>query len=440
MRNQEEAIVEILAERLIRHEEERDYYVEVPFELPEHVEELEVEMEAVALGEGRLTIDLGLKDPQRVRGWSGGARTRFAVGREKATPGYLPGELMPGEWAVLLGAYRVPQAGCKIVLRIRCRAERRRWLKGDLHSHTVHSDGSYTLGEAVSIMESLGCDFLATTDHNTVSQNFVHPKESGLVLIPGIELTTNRGHANFLGAVDPIRDFRVHRVDDIHAHFAAAKEKGAVVVLNHPLCGDCPWEWGFAVDHDWVEVWNGPWTDRNERALDWWQAELAAGRRLVAVGGSDVHRPHPHVKHAMPTTWVYAASRTVAGILEGIGRGHAFLSESPDGPTIKLRIGAAMIGDTIEYSDDVACADACLQAERLQPGDAIRIVTERGAERELVADGESVACEWQAALGRLFYRIEIRRFCPERGEAVMAALSNPIYMRPLAATPVVPRL
>ncbi len=426
--SQEVSALEIVLERTIRHEEQQEYHLELPFELPDRTEELQVEIEVEPLGEGRLTIDLGLKDAQRVRGWSGGARTRFAVGKERATPGYLPGELVPGTWAVLLGAYRVPAAGCRVIARVRCLPETPRWLKGDLHSHTVHSDGSYTLDEAVSIMKALGCDFLATTDHNTVSQNFAHPKESPVVLIPGMELTTNDGHANLLGVVDPVTDFRVRRLEHIHAHFAAARDKGAVVVLNHPHCGDCPWEWGFEVDHDWVEVWNGPWTDRNERALAWWHAQLAAGRRIVAVGGSDVHKPHPHVKHAHPTMWAYAVSRTSAGILEGIGRGHAFISESPEGPAIDFRIGKAMMGDTAEADD--ADGKGELRVSRLHPGDRVLILSERGLEEERTAGREETLFHaWRAERDRQFYRIEIRRQCPIRNASVVAALSNPIYLR-----------
>ena len=38
-------------------------------------------------------IDLGLRDPQRFRGWSGGTRDHMTLSTEDATPGYLPGPL-----------------------------------------------------------------------------------------------------------------------------------------------------------------------------------------------------------------------------------------------------------------------------------------------------------------------------------------------------------
>ena len=47
----------------------------------------------------------------------------------------------------------------------------RRWLAGDLHTHTVHSDGVMTVPELARFAAGRGLDFLAVTDHNTVSHH-----------------------------------------------------------------------------------------------------------------------------------------------------------------------------------------------------------------------------------------------------------------------------
>ena len=47
----------------------------------------------------------------------------------------------------------------------------RRWLAGDLHTHTVHSDGAQTVAELSRFAAGLGLDFVAVTDHNTVSHH-----------------------------------------------------------------------------------------------------------------------------------------------------------------------------------------------------------------------------------------------------------------------------
>src|ERR1700751_3070936 len=46
-------------------------------------------------------LDLGCLGPSGFRGWSGGARESFLIGAEAATPGYLPGEVEAGLWAVV---------------------------------------------------------------------------------------------------------------------------------------------------------------------------------------------------------------------------------------------------------------------------------------------------------------------------------------------------
>src|SRR5580692_11018070 len=72
--------------------ERKDYhtYIERSFTLPDGVKRLRIEFSYNGK-EQRTTIDIGLMDPARFRGWSGGARNAFTISVEDATPGYLPG-------------------------------------------------------------------------------------------------------------------------------------------------------------------------------------------------------------------------------------------------------------------------------------------------------------------------------------------------------------
>src|SRR5258705_10966961 len=114
-------------------------------------------------------LALGCFGPGGFRGWSGGARSSFVITPGEATPGYLPGELEPGLWHVVLGLYRLPAEGAAYSVTASMsstpgrlcpappapvpaplgeRPPRRelparpghQWLAGDLHTHTVHSD------------------------------------------------------------------------------------------------------------------------------------------------------------------------------------------------------------------------------------------------------------------------------------------------------------
>ncbi|MEH7479938.1 CehA/McbA family metallohydrolase [Neobacillus drentensis] len=409
--------------RFISHDEE-SLYIEVPFTVPAGTEQIKVKMEVIQVGAASSIIDLGVKDSKRIRGWSGGARTEFFIHQAKATPGYLHGELEAGEWAVILGAYKVATKGCTVNLTIEYSPEELRWLRGDLHTHSVHSDGTFTLREKANIAESEGLDFLGLTDHNASSQNEAYPRDVNTLFIPGMELTTNKGHLNLFGVHDPIRDFRVNNMEELHSRLKEARENGAYISLNHPYCRNTGWRWDWDFDYDWVEVWNGPWREENQDAVDWWQEQLVLGKILVAVGGSDAHRPHPHVVHGMPTTWVYSKSLKSSDILKSIEKGRVVLSYLPQGPFINLTCGNSMVGDVCEEKNQ----NVEIKVEDVQFSDVVKVISNHGIEQEvMVEEGQDqVELSWSVG-NRLFYRVEVWRYSPEIKMRQMAALSNPIY-------------
>jgi hypothetical protein len=409
-------------------------FIEVPFELPADAESLVVRCSVPGQDHAGALVDLGLRDPDQIRGWSGGARSELVISPDWTTPGYLPGALPPGRWAVLLASNRIPAPGCQAALTVtytRPSARRAdepgaRWLVGDLHMHSVHSDGSYALAEVIRLCETAGLDFISITDHNTISQNTAPAPPTTLTCIPGVELTTYRGHSNLLGVTAPVADFRVSSQAELDERLAYARQQGARIVLNHPFDPGCGWQWDWQVDYDWFEVWNGPWRESNQQALDWWQAQLAAGRRLTAVAGSDTHRPHQYVKHGYPSSWVYSASRAADDILAAIAAGHLVLSYAPDGPRIELCCEQFMVGDVVPA--ELEQLSMTLRVTQLAAGDTVKIISEQGVEREqpIAAGASELELSWIAE-SRRFYRVEIWRYFPQVSQMLVAALSNPIY-------------
>ena len=73
-----------------------------PFEVPEGVTRVSIET-SYTEREKHTTIDLGLFDGERFRGWSGGNKSSFTVSETDATPSYLPGPVRPGRWKLILG-------------------------------------------------------------------------------------------------------------------------------------------------------------------------------------------------------------------------------------------------------------------------------------------------------------------------------------------------
>lgn len=410
--------------RTISNKEELQY-IEVPFYMPNGIKRILVNYEVKSLGDSQSVVDLGVKDPLRVRGWSGGARREFYIGKNQATPGYISGVLQEGEWAVLLGAYKIPKEGCEATITVSLEAETngRQWLKGDLHLHSVHSDGSYTIEENATIAQEKGLDFIALTDHNTISQNYTVESYGNVLFIPGMELTTYKGHCNFYGVKDPIKDFRATNLKELKEKLLEARSNGCTISINHPLDPYCPWEYGWEVDHDWVEVWNGIWGKSNEQTLQWWQDQLVQGRKLVVVGGSDCHRPHGYLKQGMPTTWVFSQEKSVTGILDAIHHGHAYLTYDPFGPELEFTCGQAFMGDIVKKDEPME-----LSIQKLQEGDIVKIISEVGTEQEFkIKDQHEFYQSWDIG-SRAFYRVEVWRFFEETDGYLMAALSNPIYV------------
>jgi hypothetical protein len=361
-------------------------YVNVPFKVPQGIGQIEVSYtypSAISSDphvSGGNTIDIGLIDPrgaefmtQGFRGWSGSARHTFYVGEDSATPGYLAGPIQAGTWHVCLGVYKVAADGCaceveitlthsarttgpdfpaRLPVQTTSRRERNPddWYRGELHCHTVHSDGDSTVEEVIQIAEGLGLDFLAITDHNNRSQLAELAKvNTVLVLIPGYEVTTYYGHWNIWGDGAWI-DFRVQSPDDLRKAIQTAQREGYLVSCNHPRTMGLDWAFPEVEGFSCVEVWNGPWWVLNEMCLAFWEARLKQGQRLVAVGGSDFHfSKREHDAHlAQPTMFIHCPEiPSAANLLKHLRLGHAFVTASSTGPRLDWRAGEARMGDSI---------------------------------------------------------------------------------------------
>jgi hypothetical protein len=342
----------------------------LPVEVPAGTAALRVTLSYPRAAGG--VLDLGCFDPSGFRGWSGGARSSFVVSAGGATPGYLPGEVSPGLWQVIIGLYRVPAEGVPFEVTAELasgtigapggslgdalpnflvghwagpvppvpadRPARRSlpsdagltWLAGDLHAHTVHSDGALNVAELAALAVSRGLDFVAVTDHNTVSHHASLPGASaryGVTLVPGQEVTTSLGHAGVLGDTGWI-DFR----EPASSWLSAAERGGGLMSINHPFGGDVSWVHPMTRRPPLLEVWHWSWLDLSwTTPLSWWQAWDPSA---IPVGGSDWHRPGSDAPLGTPTTWVLCADSSVAGVLDGLRAGRVAISASRDGAVL----------------------------------------------------------------------------------------------------------
>jgi hypothetical protein len=443
-------------------------YRRVPFIVPAGIKRLTVVFSYTGKAD-HTVIDMGLWDGTRFRGWSGGARDRFTLSAEDATPGYLPGLLPAGKWTLMLGVPNIRKTShasfeAKVFFDRTMivdaatdapLSDKPGWYRGDLHMHTAHSDATCAgqdgvrapcpVYRTVEAAAARGLDFIAITDHNTISQydaeRELQPAFSHLLLIPGREVTTFKGHANLFGPTAFV-DFRLgdKQVPDMKAMQTATTASGGVFSINHPSipygenCMGCGW---IATDTDWgrvqaIEVVNGGvlrYSDAGDgvySGIPFWEAKLNAGYRITAIGGSDNHDagidPTKPAAVGRPTTVVYAQSLSTPGILAGIRSGRVFidtvgtrdrmldLSASADGATAQMggRLSAPK-GVSVHFAEHV---------ENL-PGGQLELV-EDGKPVALAADG---GLDWISDGARHWFRPGGR---DARGLLVL--IGNPIYV------------
>ena len=104
-------------------------------------------------------------------------------------------------------------------------------LKIDLHVHTNYScDSKITLNQVVEYSQMRGLDGVAITDHDVVTGALeLVERVTKLVVIPGVEVTTSRGHVVALNTTRPIptKLSPSEAIQRIH-------ETGGIAVAAHP--------------------------------------------------------------------------------------------------------------------------------------------------------------------------------------------------------------
>ncbi|MGC8550906.1 MAG: CehA/McbA family metallohydrolase [Acidobacteriaceae bacterium] len=447
-------------------------YFSIPFQVPAGVHRITVRFTHDKQAE-HTALDLGIADPERFRGNSGGNKQQFTISEADATPSYLPGAIIPGKWKLLIS---VPNIRPDVTAHYRAEiwfhlriddtsftehplSDRAGWYRGDLHMHTAHSDGSCPdqtgqpvpcpLFVTVQTAVKQGLDFIAITDHNAISQyddeRELQPYFDKLLMIPGREMTTFHGHANIWGTTRFV-DYRVGTpgVPNINAMFRAAHELGALVSINHPeapsgeICMGCGWTANPPANMrlvNAVEVMNGNGGRGFFSGLVFWQSQLARGYRLTAVGGSDNHHggwpPSHEGSVGSPTTVVHASNLSVAAILAGIRAGHVFLDLSGSRDRL-LTMQAHAQGHSASMGDDLELHTRTSVALTLQiadcAGDTVQFYVDGKAAAALpsmpVSSGNATLhTTWTTDGQRHWIRAEVR---DASGKLVL--FGNPAYL------------
>jgi hypothetical protein len=207
-------------------------------------------------------------------------------------------------------------------------------LKVETHLHTLHSDGQASVEAMFSACLSAGYDAVALTDHNTLSGMDVAMNVAdtlGLILIPGVEVTTFRGHAIALGVsrVPEWRDLEARGMDALAEEVHA--DGGLLCVahpaaLGSPVCSGCTWDWPIEPGSiDLWEIFSAP-RPNADVPLALWQQVLESGGRAAPVAAGDVHSVAAAAR-LKTATYVYARERSAAAVLDALRQRRVFASQ-----------------------------------------------------------------------------------------------------------------
>jgi predicted metal-dependent phosphoesterase TrpH len=185
-------------------------------------------------------------------------------------------------------------------------------MKLDLHVHSRYSvkDCSLSLRDLVRFAMARGLSGFALTDHNTVRGHAEARRFSrqGFIIIPGIEISTTKGHVLGLGVSEEIPS-------NLHPAEAVEKvhEQGGIAVAAHPFSiGRSP-SMVYMARFDALEVLNA--------RAGWFSNMLAKGfaerNGIPGVGGSDAHV----LEDVGEAYTVLNCEPKIEGIIEEIRRG-----------------------------------------------------------------------------------------------------------------------
>lgn len=421
--------------------EQAGTYFTLPFELPEQVEWLRLRyrylrypqlQNAHAMGHftnqtSVNTIDLGLLAPdgRQVCG-TGSDKSEVFISALEATPGCRCQELKGGQWQVIVGAYRIGPEGVDVEYEIEYQTKSKRWLRGDLHTHTIASDGVHTAEELGWKAKRNGLDFVAITDHNQQVLPAQLPQVSGVTFIPGLEWTNYKAHVNFLGAAVEMQvPFHINTEDEAIQVFQEARQKGALICINHPM--EEKEGFHFALEKftfDCLEIWNGPMREANLKSVGLWHSWLCAGRKIPAVGGSDYHRDTPFIFLGGPTICVYALSASPQDILQAVRNGNSYITFAPEGPVLSMQAGEAGLGDSLRWNDQ---AKIEVKVSKLIAGDVMQLVSAQERQTVFTAQANGTYHAFHDVKQPGFVRLEVQRAFLPGLPHLPALISNPIY-------------
>ena len=214
------------------------------------------------------------------------------------------------------------------------------WFKGNLHSHTTHSDGRWTPEKAVQAYRDRGYHFLAMTEHDQFFDHRDSFNSEQFITLPGLEIsallidfnTKKRLKVHHMNAILGTSEMQAHATRPLFTHMQKIPPtifedrwqglnvaqkilddlrcRGMIATYNHPAWSRVESEefidlnniWAYEVFNYGTELESGTGYDEIH-----WEMMLRKGKKLHAFSSDDNHN-HPDLDDTFGGYIVVSAS------------------------------------------------------------------------------------------------------------------------------------
>ncbi len=343
----------------------------------------------------------------------------------------------------------------------------------NLHMHTPYSDGAKFHREIAADAARAGLDAIIVTDHN-VWVNGIDGYHSGVLVLTGEEVHDVRrlpqcNHCLIYNAGDEMSVF----AGNPQMLIDETNKRGGLAFFAHPferaspLSDDymaIPWQDWQVRNNAGIEIWN-TMTEFKARLWSWpaaalyaflpslvifgpfaqtlkkWDALLAEGRRVVAIGNSDAHgavfQLGPIRRTVLPYEYLFGCvnthllidrplssdvARDKAMIFDALRNGRCFVGYDRAGDTRGFSFNAKSGAVRATMGEELRRAGAVTFSIQLPARGRIRLL--RNGETFAAANGKALEL---TTVEPGVYRVEVKRVF--RGWLRGWIYSNPIYVR-----------
>lgn len=305
--------------------------------------------------------------------------------------------------------------------------------KGNVHGHTVISDGELQVEESIRAYKERGYSFIVISDHETYFDSTAYDSED-FIVHPGIEWAIeepkdgHKGHHihGILGTKEMVEAAGDKRIphgtyldkydwktpQTIQRAIDTLRDAGNLVMYNHPIWSRLELDdllnvrGYFALEiYNWnCEVW-----DATGLATHYWDMLLRRGLKVYGIASDDNHNNFPFGSASSDSFggWIVVAAKKLdrESLAEALVQGSFYASNGPE------------IYEYVHDGDEVYI--------KCSPVKRINFITyERRGTTKLAEDGEYITeATFKLAGDEIFARLE----CVD--EFGKTAWSNPLFLQ-----------